>query len=103
MMHPPASMEHCLKALGLVYNRLGAPGLQENEDFEFLLEGETRDELVDLMMTVAGMVALVLEELPSLYEALETLSDADPITQATAVLDSLRDMFVNQAVDELTT
>lgn len=96
-------MEHCLKAVSLVYNRLGTPGVQENQDFDFLLEGESREELVDLMMTTAGFVALVLEDIVPIYDSLivDGLLEEDSITQATTVLDSIRDMLVNQAVNEL--
>lgn len=102
MISPAASSEHCLKALALVYNRLGQPGVQENEDFDLLVDSETRPELVDLLMTVAGIAALILEEVVPITDSLdaEGLIDADEITQARAVLDSIRDMLVKQGINE---
>lgn len=102
MKRPSTSNEHCLKALALVYNRLGEPGVQENEDFDLLVDGESRIELVDLMMTVAGIAAVVLEEIIPICDSLESegLADDDPVVQARAVLDSIRDMFINQGVNE---
>lgn len=93
-------IDHCLKALGLIYNRLGEPGVQEEEDFDLLVDGESRAELVDLLMTVAGLAALILEEIPALYESLGDLVADDSEAQSRAVLDSIRDMLVKQGINE---
>lgn len=95
-------VEHCLKALALVYNRLGVPGSQGNEDFDLLVDGESRIELIDLLMTVAGVAALILEEIVPLYDSLELdgIADDDPLIQARAVLDAIRDMLVDQGINE---
>jgi len=102
MIAPAAPVEHSLKALALVYNRLGQPGVQENEDFDLLIDSESRAELADLLMTVAGIAALILEEVVPITDSLDAddLIDADEITQARAVLDSIRDMLIKQGVSE---
>lgn len=102
MTLPLPVIDHCLDGFGLVYNRLGEPGIQEDEDFELLLEGKSRPELVDLLMTVAGLAALVLEEIDAIQAALarDGIANDDPEIQAGAILDAMRDMIVNQGVNE---
>jgi hypothetical protein len=94
--------EQYLRVLALVYTRFGEPGVQENQDFDLLIQGESWDGLADLLMAMSGVLAMVLEEIETIHDALDgdDLADDDPIAQARAVLDSLRDMFVNQGVNE---
>lgn len=94
--------EPYLKGLSLIYNRLGDTTEQSNQDFELLVDSESWSSLRDLIVVLASISAVLLEEIEGLYEGLagDGLVGEDPVAQARAILDTMRDMFISQGINE---
>lgn len=63
-------VEKYLKAIALIHNRLGEVDAQDDSDFDFLIQDDTRDELAELLMLVAGVTAYIMENLGAIFEAI---------------------------------